>query len=105
MTARYLINLGFSEIEGSLPGAAGDDALFMNDRRNSTSVFGAIENVEISGLWNGSYEVFTYAFDTSSAYRIFVRVFGSPDPFVNLGSAHSPAAKCRILRAPSTART
>jgi hypothetical protein len=95
VTARYLINISFSEVETDLPGSSGGDERLMDDRRSSSTVFGAIEDVEISGLWNGQYEVYTYAFDSTFAYQTRVRVFGSPDPFVVLGYGTFPAAQAQ----------
>lgn len=84
-TARYLL-FTLPETETNIPGSSGGDERLMDDRRVSTTTFGAIEDVEISGLWNGDYEVFTYSFG-SSAYLTTVQVFGSPDPMVVLGNA------------------
>ncbi len=83
-TARYLL-FTFPETETNIPGSSGGDERLMDDRRSSTTTFGAIEDVEISGLWNGDYEVYTYSFG-SFAYMTKVLVFGSPDPIVVLGN-------------------
>lgn len=93
VTARYLVNISFSDIENEIPGSSGGDERLMDDRRASSTVFGAIEDIEISGLWNGQYEVYTYAFDSSFMFRTYVRVLGSPDSPVVLGFGTFPGSQ------------
>ncbi len=85
-SSRYLQLFSWSALESNIPGSTGGDERLMDDRRVSNTTFGALEDIEISGLWNGDYEVFTYSFG-SSPYQTTVRVLGSPDPLVVLGNA------------------
>ncbi len=85
-STRYLQLGTFSDFESNIPGSTSGDERLMDDSRVSNTTFGAIEDVEISGLWNGDYEVFTYSFG-SMPFQTTVRVFGSPDPLVVLGNA------------------
>lgn len=80
----------FNAHESDLPGSSGGDERLMDDRFISNTTFGAIADIEVSGLWNGDYEVTTYAFAQSSAYQTWVRVLGSPDPLVVLGFGTFP---------------
>jgi hypothetical protein len=89
--AQYLpVFSTFGDIESDLPGSSGGDERLMDDRRSSNTTFGAIADIEVSGLWNGDYEVYTYAFAPNSAYQTRVLVLGSPDPMVVLGHGTFP---------------
>lgn len=91
VTAQYLpVGSTFSHTETDLPGSSGGDERLMDDRYASNTTFGAILDIEVAGLWNGDYEVSTYAFAASSADQTFVRVWNSPDPLVVLGFGTFP---------------
>src|SRR5262249_13846002 len=92
-SAQYLLNpTGWGETEADLAGPSGEGELLMDDRREALTTFGSIEDIEVSGLWNGEYDVFTYCFD-SLAGTSRVQVLGSSDPAVVLGGGTFPGSQ------------
>jgi hypothetical protein len=67
------------------PATTGDDEALLDD---AADVFPAPETYTISGLSDGDYEIFTYAWAPDSDFdHLDVEVVGSPDPIQNVGGA------------------